>query len=155
MVRQYVYDISSYQKIFRDRFPLVAKMDTLITSIGPLALPVGGSISELLTAGGISADKLRSLIIGDMGGVLIPNPSLNRSEHRLVNELNEMWTGVNCEHLAHIAQESAQDTRRSGNIVVAIGRDKVPALMEIIRLSLVNELLIDKGLARDLEQSVR
>lgn len=154
MVRQYVHDISSYQKIFSDKFPLMAKMDTLISSIGPPDLPVGGAISELLTAGGIKADKLQSLIIGDMGGVLIPHPSLSRSDSRLIDELNMMWTGVNYEHLEHIARQSEQDTRRSGNIVVAIGRDKAPALIEIIRLGLVNELLIDEDLEIALIQAV-
>lgn len=153
-VRQYVYDISSYQRIFRGKIPLAAKIDTLITSIGSPAFAVGGSITELLSAAGIKAEKLQSLIIGDMGGVLIRKPSLDRSERRLINELNMMWTGLHYEHLENIARESEQNQRKSGNIVVAIGREKAPALIEIIRLGLVNELLIDQDLAMALEQAV-
>jgi DNA-binding transcriptional regulator LsrR (DeoR family) len=153
-VRQYVYDISSYQKIFRGKFPLATKMDTLITSIGPPELPVGGAISELMSAGNVSAEKLQSLIIGDMGGVLIRQPSLNSSERRLINELNLMWTGLQYEDLENIASEAAQNPRKTGNIVVAIGRDKAPVLIEIIRLGLANELLIDQDLAMALEQTV-
>jgi DNA-binding transcriptional regulator LsrR (DeoR family) len=153
-VRQYVYDINSYQKIFRGKFPLASKIDTLLTSIGPPDQPVGGSVADLLTAAGIKAEKLQSLVIGDMGGVLIRQPTLDRSERRLINELNLMWTGLQYEHLEHIAREAAQNPRRTGNIVVAIGQDKAPVLIEIIRLGLVNEIIIDQDLARALVQAV-
>lgn len=153
MIRQYVYDISSYKKIFRDKNPLISKLDTLITSIGSPALPVGGSISELLKAGDISSRKLQSLIVGDMGGVLIPKPSLSAKEHRVIVQLNNMWTGISYEHLEKIAYDATDDTRKPGNIVVAIGKDKAPALSEIIRLGLVNELLIDKSLEQALIQT--
>lgn len=154
MLWRYIVDISSYQKIFRNQFSFMARMDTLITSISAPALPMGGCISELLTAGGISAEDLNTLIVGDMGGVLIPRAGLNDKDKNRVDELNAMWTGVNYQHLRQIADESFRQPRKAGNIVIAVGQDKVPILTEVIRLGLANELLIDKSLATALEQSV-
>ena len=149
-IRQYINDISSYKKIFHGREAIIDKMDTMITSIGSPILPVGGCISELQDACNIKIEKLQSLIVGDIGGVLIPQSTLNKKDKNLVEELNKAWTGISYTHLERNARMSAQNPNRPGNIIVAIGRDRAPALTEIIRLGLANELMIDK----DLEQAL-
>ena len=148
---EYVCDIGSYQKIFKQNMPLVAQMDALLTSVGSSDKPVGGSVAELVEAGEIDAKKLRSLVIGDIGGVLIPQPSLSNGDKRLIRELNEMWTGINLEHLQQTAFNASRNTKMPGNIVVALGRDKTPVLCEVIRMGLVNELMVDGDLAQSLE----
>ena len=153
-IRQYINDISSYKKIFHGRDAIIEKMDTMITSIGSPTLPVGGCISDLQDACDIKTKRLQSLIVGDIGGVLIPQPGLNKAGRELVKELNKAWTGISYSHLEHNAEMAKQNPKRPGNIIVAIGQDKAPALIEIIRLGLANELMIDKDLENTLIRSV-
>ena len=148
---EYVCDIGSYQKIFKQNMPLVAQIDALLTSVGSSDKPVGGSVTELVEAGEIDDRKLRSLVVGDIGGVLIPQPSLSNGDKRIIHELNGMWTGINLEHFQQIAFNASRNTKMPGNIVVALGRDKTPVLCEVIRMGLVNELMVDRDLAQSLE----
>lgn len=151
IIWEYISDIGSYQKIFRGASPLLAKMDTLLTSVGPSQIIIGGNATELTAAGSLDVDQLQSLVVGDMGGVLIPKPNLNDEERTVVNELNRMWTGISLDHLEHIARDARKSAHKTGNIVVAIGCIRATILYEIIRLGLVNELIIDNDLATALQ----
>ena len=154
VIWEYVFDIGSYQKIFRGASPLLANMDALLTSIGPAEVIIGGNATELAAAGDIDIQQLQSLVVGDMGGVLIPQLGLSDAERTLVTELNTMWTGVRLNHLEYIAHDASRNTHKKGNIVIAIGRGRATILYEIIRLGLVNELLIDHDLATALESVI-
>lgn len=152
VLREYISDIGSYQKIFAPPQPLIGRLDTLLTSVGSSAVPVGGNISELVDAGGIDASMLKSLVIGDVGGVLIAQPNLKPPERKLVNALNTMWTGIQFDHLQSIATRARGAQSGSGVVMVAVGRDKASIVLECIRLGLVNQLLIDQDLASMLER---
>ena len=52
----------------------------------------------------ITANELKRLIIGDIGGVLIPKPTLGSRELKRVEELNEMWIGIRLDHIKRIAK---------------------------------------------------
>ena len=152
VLHEYISDIGSYQKIFAQPRPLIGQLDTLLTSVGSSEVPVGGNISELVDAGGIDASILKSLVIGDVGGILIAQPNLAPHERKLVLALNAMWTGIQFDHLRSIAARARDAKIGSGVIIAAIGRDKVSIILECIRLGLVNQLLIDQDLATMLEQ---
>jgi len=141
-IREYIRETASYEKIFIGPDCYVDQMDTLITSVGSATAPVRGSTAELLMAAEIGAKALQDLVVGDIGGILIPKPSLTPEKKRLVDEINTMWTGLSLDRLATIARRAISGRHLGGNIVVAFGR--------AIRMGLVNELIID----RDLESAL-
>jgi DNA-binding transcriptional regulator LsrR (DeoR family) len=145
-IRQFIEDAASYREIFKGPDPLIKRVDTLITSVGPASRPMGFVHDELLKAGSepfkdpLTAAELASLVAGDIGGILIPRPGLQ--DKGRVNALNKMWTGIQREHLERIAID-ADRNNHPGVIVVSLDRPEIVA--EVIRQGLVNELIIDRA----------
>jgi len=148
---KYVERAASYREIFGTRSPLIAKVDSLLTSVGPSGRPMGFIHEELLSAGStasrqLTTTRLGALVAGDIGGVLIPKPGLNAQSRRDVAALNAMWTGVTLKHLQRIAQQ-AERNQRPGVIVVSVGADRAEIIAEAVRCGIVNELIVDRTLA--------
>ena len=152
-IREFVADAASYKAIFGGQEPLAERLDGLLTSVGSSEQPIGGGTAELLAAGRIDANTLRSLIVGDIGGALIARESRTPDERARVDELNAMWTGISLEHIRGIARRGiARDT--PGCVVVAVGSERASVAFEVVRRGLVNEMLIDQDLAQALERLV-
>lgn len=149
-IREYLLDAASYRLIFSGENPLINRLDTVITSVGSAERPLGGAMEEVLSAADITATQLKALIAGDVGGILIPKPDLPPDAVRQVDELNAMWTGITKEHLARIAIRAA-GVGGAGVVVAAIGRERARIVVEMIRLEMINELIIDWDLANALE----
>ena len=154
-IREYILDTASYRQIFGADRPLINLIDMVVTSVGSGDRPLGGAMEEILSAGDISVGELKRLIIGDVGGVLIPKPSLSEDERQLVDNLNAMWTGITKEHISRLALRSGQSGGGAGVVVAAIGKERAEIIAEMVRLEMVNELIIDWGLANALEESFR
>lgn len=150
-IREYLLDSASYRRIFSGDDPLVNQLDTLITSVGSSERPLGGAFGEVLTAGDISADELKSIIDGDIGGILVDRPGISADQQSKLNELNAMWTGITMANLNHIARRARQ-TGGVGVVAVAIGRERAGVIKELIRKEVLNELIIDWDLANSLER---
>jgi DNA-binding transcriptional regulator LsrR (DeoR family) len=153
-IREYIREAASYEKIFIGPDCYVDMMDSLITSVGSATAPVRGSTAELLMAAEIDTKTLQELVVGDIGGILIPKQSLNAEKKRLVDEINKMWTGLSLDRLATIAKRAAGKRTLCGNIVVAFGREKVGSIVESVRMGLVNELIIDRDLESALSEAL-
>ena len=155
VIRDFVSDSDSYRAIFGTPDPLIERLDGLITSISSTGRPVGGDCEELLRAGGIDADTLQSLIVGDIGGALLPRASLTPDRCRLLDELNRMWTGVSLDHMATITHRARTSGRGIGCVVVAVGRERAAVAYEVLRRGLASEMLVDHDLAAELERLIR
>lgn len=151
-IRRFVQDAPSYSKVFAGSDPLIDRMDALITSVGSSRSPVFGSTAELLLAGGVNERRLRELVVGDLGGILIPRPTLSPSDARLVDELNAMWTGIQIDHVKAIANRAEADPSSAGVIVTALRAERAETIFELIRNGLVNDLILDEDAAAGLEQ---
>ncbi len=152
VIWEFICESESYRKIFKEPLPIVEHLDSFLTSVGSTEGPfLGKSNTELQELGNIEADDLKKLVVGDIGGVLLPKSDLGKGERSIVDELNNMWTGVKLEQIKHIAQISSSSINRPGNIVVAFGNNKANILFECIRIGLVNELIIDKDLAESIK----
>jgi DNA-binding transcriptional regulator LsrR (DeoR family) len=120
---------------------------------------MGFSFEELLTAGRtperkLTGARLKKLVVGDIGGVLIPRPGLDAPARREVEQLQKMWTGVQLHHLERIARAAAKGSR-PGVIIAAIGGDdRAEIIAEVIRYGLVNELVIDRPLSEALVKAL-
>jgi len=151
-IRRFVEQAASYREVFGTGSPLINRVDSLLTSVGPSRRPMGFIHEELLKAGSTTTRKListslASLVAGDVGGVLIPRRSLDARGRREVDALNAMWTGAKRSHLERIARQAARSTR-PGIIVVSLGGDdRAEIIAEAVRCGLVNELIIDRALA--------
>jgi DNA-binding transcriptional regulator LsrR (DeoR family) len=151
-IREYVRETACYEKIFFGPDCLVNRMDTLITSVGSATAPIRGSTAELLLAADIDAGALRELVVGDIGGILIPKPMLTPAQKLRVDQINEMWTGLSLDRLAAIAKRAASSRNGGGNIIAAFGREKLESTAQAIRMGLVNELIIDHELEKALRE---
>ena len=157
VIRKFVQQAGSYQEIFGKDSPLIDAVDSLLTSVGPSSQPMGFVLKELLRAGStpskkLTAARLATLVVGDIGGVLLPRRGLGAQDRWEVEQLNAMWTGVKLKHLERIARE-ADRTRRPGVIVVSLGGEgRAEVIAEAVRCGLVNELIADRQLANKLVQ---
>lgn len=157
VIREFVEQAASYKEIFGTREPLIAQVDSLLTSAGPSGRAMGFIHKELLAAGStrgrlLTTARLSALVAGDLGGVLIPRRSL--TDRREVDALNAMWTGARLEHFERIARQ-ADRRRRPGMILVALGgADRAEIVAEAVRWGLVNELIIDRQLADALRRAL-
>lgn len=150
-IREYILDTASYRRIFAGVAPLVTMIDMVITSAGSATRPLGGAMDEILSVAEISAAELTRLIIGDIGGVLIPRPGLSSEDDDLVEEINAMWTGITKQHMSRLALRAGMRSGASGVVLVAIGRQRAEVVAGLIELEMVNELIIDWDLAEALE----
>lgn len=146
---QFVRDAPGHRRVFGGAEALIHQMDMLISSVGSTDSPVLGSFDELIAAAGIPAEQITMLVAGDLGGILIPRANLSSDEARLVNDLNDMWTGLHLAHVRDIAARGFEHTA-AGVVVVAVGAGRAGVILELIRGTLVNEVIIDHAGANEL-----
>lgn len=151
-IRKFVEQAASYREMFGDRAPIIRQVDALLTSVGPARRPMGFINEELRSAGSLpgqslTKERLEKLVVGDIGGVLLPRRDLDRAGRREVDQLNAMWTGITREHFERIAVQAAR-TKRPGVIVASFGgAERAETVAEAVRCGLVNELIIDRQMA--------
>jgi DNA-binding transcriptional regulator LsrR (DeoR family) len=159
---EFIESIDSYVKVFRGSRPVIGQIDTLLTSIGqdgkPLALARQDLQNALLDPRGIGlVEEVQSLVVGDVGAVMLPRENLTASRAEDFQKLTEMWTGMTLGHLESIAtraddRRTREEDQAPGVVVLAIGANKALVLTEALRRGLVNELIIDEELARELDR---
>jgi DNA-binding transcriptional regulator LsrR (DeoR family) len=149
---RFISDTPGHHRVFSGPDALIHQMDMLISGVGSANTPVLGSFEELVLAGGLKADDLRQLVIGDLGGILIPKTGLSKAKQTLIDDLNELWTGIKTEHVHRIAERAFADHSLSGVVVVAIQTERGDTAFELIRQGLVNELILDHAAAAQLQR---
>ncbi len=149
---RFISDTPGHSRVFSGSNALIHRMDMLISSVGSSRMPVLGSFEELVMASGLPADELRRLVVGDLGGILIPRDDLSSASEKLIEELNEIWTGIKTEHVRAMADRAIKDTAMSGVVVVAIQAERGDTAFELIRRGLVNELILDQAAANQLHK---
>jgi len=151
---RFISDTPGHNHVFSAPDALIHRMDMLISSVGSANSPVLGSFDELVSAGGLKAGDLRQLVIGDLGGILIPKTDLSKAKQHLIDDLNELWTGMKTEHVRAIAERAFADKNLSGVVVVAMQTERGDTAFELICRGLVNELILDQSAATQLQKRV-
>lgn len=149
-IRRLVSDTPSFAHVFSGDDPLAGRIDTLISSVGSSQTPLLGALEELVHAGQVTAARLSELIVGDLGGILIPRRDLGKKDQLLVEELNDMWTGLQIDHVRGIADRASNDPAKNGVVIVAMQAERAATILELVRSGLVNELIIDQKAADQL-----
>ena len=127
-------------------------MDMLISSVGSSSMPVLGSFEELVLASGLRAAELSQLVVGDLGGILIPREGLSAASENLIEDLNNIWTGLKTDHVRAIANRAVENPSLTGVVVVAIQAERGDTAFELICRGLVNELILDQAAAQQLHK---
>jgi DNA-binding transcriptional regulator LsrR (DeoR family) len=135
---------------------LVDQASLLLTSVGSADHPTGFNNTELLEAGRIKEHRLKRLIVGDIGGILIPQYGTH-ADLEEVRELNRMWTGLDYSRLRALAERAAKpgvggQAQIPGVVVVSCGEGREDILEAVVRRGLVNELILDERAATSLAE---
>ncbi|MGE3840286.1 MAG: hypothetical protein AB7I50_01740 [Vicinamibacterales bacterium] len=151
VLRTYVeYSSPAHRRIFKGdptSPSLISKVDVLLTGAGT---DVGFCHDDLLQVGGLTAPELEQLIVGDVGGVLLPRSDSTAAR---VASLNAMWTGLTERHLIDI-NERAQRTGQAGVILVSLGRRRADVVLAAVLRGFCTELVIDHDLAAALVEKL-
>jgi DNA-binding transcriptional regulator LsrR (DeoR family) len=143
----------AYKEIFIGPEALIDRVDVLVTSVGGSNKPMGFCNDDLLKVSGLSEERVGQLVIGDVGGVLLPARGLSARDAATVEGVNAMWTGIQRRHLEGIARRAAQ-RRTPGIILITLGASRSAIVLEAIREGLCSELMIDRDLATALRREL-
>jgi hypothetical protein len=158
--------IPSYRAIFGnsadDEGALANQLTAVLTSLGPPGRsrsfsPDGGDY------GGVPQWWTEAFSHGDVGGVLLPKEPGEiekvleglkiRTSVAQVNQqfsrLAEHWAGVQLPHISRCAA-GANGATRPGVIGLAVGEDRAITVLTALRRGLLNHLIIDPDLGRQL-----
>ena len=151
--------VRSYDSIFsrnvsRKTEPPVADcLEMILTSVSPADRPLGFGKGRLFETGSVTIEELQRLVIGDMGGVCFPRPSLNRTATQKLESVNRRWTGLRIEHLIACANRSQNPFKGPpGVVVISGGKARASFIYELVKRGLINHLIIDDVLAQELEK---
>jgi DNA-binding transcriptional regulator LsrR (DeoR family) len=141
---------------------LANSLDMVLTSVGSAERPLGHGAGRLFETGGLRIEQLRTLVIGDIGGVCYPRPDLSTEEKEALRGVTSRWTGVSRRHLRGCARRAHEgDPFRSapGVVVICVGSERAKFLIDVVKLGVVNHLIIDddlqNALLRELNTSPR
>jgi DNA-binding transcriptional regulator LsrR (DeoR family) len=144
---------SAYRELFVGPKALIQDIDILITSVGTAEKPMGFCNDDLLKFSGLDRAELSRLVLGDVGGVLLPASGLSKAQSAKVAALNAMWTGIQHRHLDAIARR-AEEMGTPGVVLIAIGASRSAVVFEALAQGLCSELVIDRDLATALSDEV-
>src|SRR5207248_2498335 len=106
-------------------------------------------LDERVVIGDVSEDELNTLVVGDLGGVMLPRRDLKGPQRKRIRQMMEGWTGVQMDDLRRCAF-AARKNDRPGVVVIACGKIRAAAVRRAVELGLVNELILDAELAGEL-----
>ena len=134
---------------------LANRLDMILTSVGPAERPLGHGKGRLFETGNLKIDELRQMVIGDMGGVCFPRESVTKRQRAKLDAVAARWTGLTVDHLNRCSRRCANEpdpfSGPPGVVVVCVGRERAPFLIEAVKLGLINHLIIDGELQDELE----
>lgn len=129
-----------------------AKLDLILTGISAAGRPLGDGRGPLFDSGSLKEEEFRSMVIGDIGGVLIEREGLSAAQRAKLSRLAARWTGIMAAEMRQCARRAAShasvDTAPPGVVVVAIGQDKSETVIAALKRGLINHLLCDWELER-------
>jgi DNA-binding transcriptional regulator LsrR (DeoR family) len=146
---------AAYREIFdgdaTNNAPLAKRLDAVVTSISRINCPFGYTDNNEFNWKILKLSKLEELVMGDLGGVPLAKPNLSAKGQRELRELLGRWTGLQKDHIRGcVDRASARGSAAAGVIVVAIGVERAPTVLEAVRLGLVNRLVLDGPLSESL-----
>ena len=132
---------------------LVKTVDTFLTSCGNVGDGYHAFQSQFIDAA-IKRRELEKVALGDIAGLLIARDGLSSKEQQRLTALRDRWTGITISDLIRISNRAPKEG--AGVIVCAVGAWKADMVYALVtRERLVNHLLIDHTLARELARKLK
>ena len=150
-----IRDAPNYGRILHGPDSLAGRMDALLTAVGHTELLVLGGLDDLLRAAGMRAAELHRIVVGDIGGILIPRPDATEGDRKVIAELNAMWTGISLDQVAAIAHRAGPGSPAAGVVVLALRSERAATLVEVVRRGLASHLIIDHEAAAGLNAALK
>lgn len=133
--------------------PLYARIDTILTSVGvALAEDRGHFLRERVLLGDLTEDALTELVVGDLGGIIVPKRNLRDSQNEKIARLNDRWTGIKPSFVAKFAGKAA-NSAMPGVVVLATQPNRRDMVLRCIELGYINQLILSREMAQALEDS--
>lgn len=156
-ISKWIQDLPGYRKIFGGEPSMVSRMDCVFTSVGQDGKPLSAAIKELTEIYGITPSRLREIAATDIGATLVPTDLVDEDAEAKaeLEALNSVMINLTIDQYRDVCQRAADpamapDKQPSGVCLFAIGANKARGLLTVLRKGLVNELIIDEELAREL-----
>ena len=146
-ILSFFHHVHAYAAVFgehgraklRQEGPLIDRLNCVLTSVGTKHLS-DDWIVDAAEAAEMNADSLDKISYGNISGVFLPRPGINRRQKEAVEGINARGTGIKKSHLKQCA------ARDPGVVVLAIGRGKAEITRETVRQKLVSRLYVDHEL---------
>jgi DNA-binding transcriptional regulator LsrR (DeoR family) len=133
---------------------LLERADTLLTGMGDMPAREGEgspSLKARLMLEGAHLERWSKIVVGDIGGVLLPRRGISSSDREKVTEINRRFIGPGLEDFQACAQKATNSVNQyPGVIAIAHTKAKAAVVLEAIRLGCVTELFVDDELADEL-----
>jgi DNA-binding transcriptional regulator LsrR (DeoR family) len=157
VLNDFIRAIPGYHRIFGP-IGYVHRIDTVLTGVGVFATSpqqtTATFIRERERQEGTDFARLRDLIWGDFAGILLPRNRISAADKNFVKSMNQGWTGVTLDQLKEVARKAKTGSPPG---VIAVGfsaENKTGILRESLRRGLINHLVVDEVLAKELAQVV-
>ncbi|MFN7954080.1 MAG: helix-turn-helix domain-containing protein [bacterium] len=153
-VWKYVRSIPSYQDVFGggaerpSQRGLIHRMDTVLVSVSLPGVAFGlGYGKQFRDMAGVDGKRLSQLVGADIGGALIPKPTLSATDVEELAQVSSRWTGIQLRQLQQCAEAARKNPKLPGVVVIAIGASKAETVRRVLLdYRLVNHLICDDDL---------
>jgi DNA-binding transcriptional regulator LsrR (DeoR family) len=160
-IRRFIRQFTGYGVVFggnrtgrkrTDAPHLADEVDAVLTSVGVVVNPKGRGIflKERIKLGEITEAQMTETVIGDLGGILIPQRHVTNGQRKRIDDMNARWTGIKLDGLRRCGARAA-DGARPGVVVVATDKHRADMVLRCIELGLINQLVVSRELADELE----
>lgn len=128
---------------------LLAQADILVTGMGdmPTRDAEGSpSLKTRLRLEGVDLNRLAKVAVGDLGGTLLPRRDLSHADQDYLHGINSRFLGPSAEHYLACSRRAVENAK-PGVIAITHGAPKAAAVVQAVRMGLINELILDDMLA--------
>ena len=152
-LREYFESHESYVRIFKGEDPLIASVDTMLTSAGNACRIEDPWVAAAAHEADMDPSTLEQWTHGNLGGTFLEKQDAPDDMKEEIDGVNGRWLGVTTEHFEACAARAAADENLSGVILAASGNKKEIAI-EAVRRSLVSTLYVDQDLAHQISKAL-
>jgi hypothetical protein len=157
VIRRFIAQVAGHGSVFGEessagrRPGLVGQVDTMLTSLGVAVKEHRGIfLQERVDLGDFTEEELAGIVVGDVGGVIIPVKDPGAGLRERLHEMGERWTGLKETHLEACAKAAVR-TGKPGVVVLSRGDpcpgERARVVRRLIEMGLVTELIVDEDLA--------
>jgi DNA-binding transcriptional regulator LsrR (DeoR family) len=162
---QYLDRVSAWGRIFGNHEggkrarntprPLADRLQLILGAVGSPKTPDRFLTPEVLrnVLSEQDARRLLRVVDGDVAGVFMEKPGLDKTDRKFLDGIHDGWTGVREEHLRQCTEKACAG-KAVGVVLYAIHKSRARPILSAIRRGIVSHLVTEMGLAVELKRLV-